>query len=67
MRRLMTVLPLSLLLLLAAVPAFAAEEEFSGTFAGLGYAVGAGILLGIVYFAVLHRGPSEADEYEDHH
>jgi hypothetical protein len=67
-RRLLSILPVSLLVLLVtAVPALAAEEEqYTGTFAGLAYAAIAGIVLGVVYFLALPKGPA-ADEHDDHH
>lgn len=68
MRRLLSILPVSLLVLLAtAVPALAAEaEEYTGTFAGLAYAMIAGIVLGVVYFLALPKDPA-TDEHDDHH
>jgi putative cell wall-binding protein len=67
-RRLLSILPVSLVVLvLTAVPALAAEEEqYSGTFAGLAYAGIAGIVLGVVYFLALPKGP-ETDGHDDHH
>jgi hypothetical protein len=67
-RRLLSLLPLTLVVLvLSAVPAFAADEPvYTGTFAGLAYAAIAGVVLGLVYFLMLPAAPA-ADEHDDHH
>jgi hypothetical protein len=67
-RRVLYVLPVSLVVvLLAAAPALAADEpEFTGTFMGLAYAAIAGVVLGAVYFFSLPSGPSR-DEHDAHH
>jgi hypothetical protein len=67
-RRLLSLLPLTLLvLLLSAVPAFAADEPvYTGTFEGLAYAAIAGIVLGLAYFLLLPPDTTPR-EHDDHH
>jgi hypothetical protein len=67
-RRLLSILPVTVVVLvLTALPALAAEEqEFTGTFQGLAFAAGAGVVLGIVYFLSLPAGPP-VDDHDDHH
>jgi hypothetical protein len=67
-RRLLSLLPLTLLvLLLSAVPAFAADEPvYTGTFEGLAYAAIAGVVLGLAYFLMLPPDTTRG-EHDDHH
>jgi hypothetical protein len=68
-RRLLSLLPLTLLVLvLSALPAFAADEPpvYTGTFEGLAYAAIAGVVLGLVYFLMLPADTSRP-EHDDHH
>jgi hypothetical protein len=67
-RRLLSLLPLTLLVLvLSALPAFAADEPvYTGTFEGLAYAGIAGVVLGLVYFLMLPADTSRP-EHDDHH
>ncbi len=67
MRRTLTLVPMTLLLLAIAVPAFAeTEEQFTGTFEGLAWALGAGVVLGAVYFFLLPDGEASED-HDEHH
>ena len=67
MRRVLTLVPLTVLLLAVAAPAFAQEQEqFTGTFEGLAWAGIAGVVLGIVYFLLLPKG-EEHETPDDHH
>jgi hypothetical protein len=67
-RRKLSLLPLTLLMLVSsALPAFAADEPvYTGTFQGLAYAGIAGIVLGIVYFLML-PADSTGGDHDDHH
>jgi hypothetical protein len=67
-RRLLSLLPLTVLVLvLSALPAFAAAEPvYTGSFQGLAYAGIAGIVLGTVYFLLL-PADTGGEEHDDHH
>lgn len=75
MRRLFSLLPLTLVVLvLSALPAFAADDPpvYTGTFQGLAYAGIAGVVLGLVYFFMLPSDSHSQDghdspEHADHH
>lgn len=65
-RRVLSILPLTLLVLaLGTTPALAAEAQYTGTFQGLAIAMGAGVVLGAVFFMMLPAG--DHDEHDDHH
>lgn len=67
MRRVTTLASLTLLLLALAAPALAAEEtSASGSFAGLGWAAIAGVVLGVLYFVLLPKDDAGSHDHQEH-